>query len=291
MAKKKKSRHDENMRHKIEEAQRRKDYFIHLRAVCNQIHPDLFPMLSQKQLMALYMVRGVPFKVVLDGKIMPELLEYVNGFARFRQKEDKVPLGVGDHEISLIDYQRYLSPIEWLIRPDAPYDPEIRQDPDRFKGIPWYESFFEGREERYKQYYLCVTEMLSAITFFMSDLRYALYYTYFKTGSDIAKRALDIRHHQHIHIQPFRPERKHIRIRSGEKRRALRVAVVLPPDASREEEVPDKYRYFPLSIPPSAIGLTGLWAKFPRPVYVTEHALNRLDERTGCACPGHVQMY
>ncbi|MDR1459176.1 MAG: hypothetical protein LBI60_03075 [Bacteroidales bacterium] len=290
MAKKKKNKQTNYGKHKIEEAQRRNDYFKNLKIFCDMIHADLYPALDSAQRMTIYLFRGLPFKVVADGKVSKAVMDNLNDYARLIQKEEVIPFDSSGKKISLTVYHRYLSPLEWMIRPDGPYDSFIRQEPDRFKGILWYESFFEGRDKRFSTYYIEVTKLLMAITSFVSDLRYNLYYAYFEEKIGNGRNKLDAKQRQTIHVQPLRVERKHIKLHNGEIRNALRLTIAIPSD-SGQDPAPENKRFFPLSIPPAHLGVKGLWAKKLCPVYISEHALNRLDERTGCASAGYMQMF
>ncbi|MDR1335741.1 MAG: hypothetical protein LBK22_02800 [Tannerella sp.] len=292
MAKKKKSRQTDLARHKIEETQRRNEYFKRMKVICDMIHPDLFPMLEPIQRLALYEMRGLPFRVVADGKVSGELLDNINRYANMVQREVKVPLCVaGEYSISLLEYLRYVSPLEWLLDPDASYEREVRVNLDRIKGVPWYESFFKDWDRRYDIYYDLVTKLLSSISCFASDLRYYVYYTYFE--SEIGNgggRGFDMKQHQRIHVQPHRVERKRIKLRNGETRNALRLTVALPSNALGDP-APERQRFLFLSIAPATIGVECPQSSRRRPIYISEHALNRLDERTGCASSGYMQMF
>jgi hypothetical protein len=286
MAKNKKNRQADYSRQKIEEARRRNDYFKRLKILCDMVHPDLYPMLNMEDKIALYMVRGLPFKIVADGKVPKGVMESINGFAGLIQKNAVIPLG--EHKISLTDYLRYLSPLEWLIRPEDWEPSDARPNPARFKGISWYETFFET-EERFGIYYVQINKLLMTVSGFASDLRYNLYYVYFKEKHG-GSNWFDAKKHNGIYIQPRRTERKHIKLRNGEMRNALRLTAPLPSDALKEP-APENERFIEFSLPPAIMGVKGLMAKKVRPVYISEHALNRLDERTGCGSSGYMQMF
>jgi hypothetical protein len=95
---------------------------------------------------------------------------------------------------------------------------------------------------------------------------------------------------QRIHVQPHRVERKRIKLRSGETRNALRLTAALPSNAL-DDPAPERRRFMHLSIAPALIGVQDPQPTRKRPVYISEHALNRLDERTGCASSGYMQMF
>jgi hypothetical protein len=287
MAKKKKSKQSDYVKHKIEETQRRNEYFKRLKVLCDMIHPELHPMLDMLSRWFLYELRGLPFKVVADGKVSKKIIDNINEYARMLQKSEVIPLG--EHKISLTDYNRYLSPLEWMIRPD-PWEPNSRPDPSRFKGIKWYEEFFEGKEERLSLYYNHVTNLLLMISCFVSDIRYNIFFAYFEEEVGNGKNRLDVRQYASVHIQPRRTERKHIKLNNGEIRNALLITIARSPDASMET-APEEARFFPLAIPPSHIGVRGPGMDRVRSVYISEHALNRLDERIGCVSSGYMQMF
>ncbi|MDR1356731.1 MAG: hypothetical protein LBJ58_03570 [Tannerellaceae bacterium] len=289
MAKKKKSRQTDHAKHKIEEAQRRNEHFRRLRALCDLIHPDLYPMIDSFNRLVLYEMRGLPFKVVADGKVSKDMMNSVNEFANIIQKEKSIPLGTGGHKISVTEYNRYISPLEWLIRPSTPDSPNICLNADVFKGLPWYEEFFENREESFRTYYMQISELLMAITSFASDLRYSLYCAYFEEDFGSSKNTLDMTRHSNIHIQPYRVERKRIRLNNGDIRNALRITVAFPSHAL--QTVPENLRFIPMSFKPVHLGAKGPGSNKDRPVYVSEHALNRLEERLGCASAGYMQMF
>jgi hypothetical protein len=286
MAKNKKNKQTDFSKHKIEETQRRNEYFKRLKVLCEMIHPDLYTMLAPWQRI-IYEVRGLPFKIVADGKVSKDIIENINEYARMLQKSEVIPLG--EHKISLTDYNRYLSPLEWMIHSDI-WEPDTGPDMSQFAGIPWYEEFFKSREHRFGLYYDQVTNLLMMVSCFVSDIRYNLYYAYFEEKVGNSKNRFDIRQHTSIHIQARRSERRHIKLRNGEMRNALLVTIPMSSTASMEA-VPEDTRFFGLALPPSQMGVEGLGMNKIRPVFISEHALNRLDERTGCASSGYMQMF
>jgi hypothetical protein len=289
MAQRKKSRQTDFARQKIEERQRRNEYFKRFRVLCDMIHPDLYPMLDTEHKMIIYEMRGLPIKVVADGKMDKELLDSITELANLVQKDEVVPLGIGGHKISLTDYHRYISPLEWFIRPGDEECPNICLNPDRFKGLKWYEDFFSEREVSFMYYHIEISKMLVQITSFASDLRYSLFCTYFETEKAKPHKGIDMKQRGSIHIQPIRTDRKRIKLPNGDMRNAMRLMVAMPSESL--QPLPENLRHYDVSFSPSHFGMKGPRAKIERPVYISEHALNRLDERMGCICPGYMQMF
>jgi hypothetical protein len=94
-----------------------------------------------------------------------------------------------------------------------------------------------------------------------------------------------------IHILPHRPERLKIKLPDGETRLGIRCTLVSPPidDTDKNDENFAEAKFFPLILPLLLFGLKGARMEKVLPVYVTEHALNRLEERIGCGYQGDVQ--
>jgi hypothetical protein len=275
---------------KISEQQHKNEYLRRLKHVCNLIHPDLARMLMPVQMIAIYLVRGTSLRIVADGKVKPEVLAFANEYVRMIQRDEKIPLFQdGDAMVSVGEYHHILSPLEWMIRPGAPLESDIRPNPDMFVGIPWYETFFAEREERYAAYQQAMLNIKMTISYFLSDHRYELYYSTYKNDSKASSSPLDAKMLQVIHILPHRPERLKIKLSNGKTRLGIRCTLVFPPIDDKSNENLEEAKFLPLSLPFLWFGLKGGHKEKILPVYVTEHALNRLEERIGCGFQGDVQ--
>jgi hypothetical protein len=285
MSKKKaKGKQSDFARKKLEAVQHRNEFVRRLKVVCSLLHPNFFSTFFPPQIEAIYQLRGAPIKIVPDGKVAKEVIEFANEFARIIQKNLTIQITKDGALVSLGDYHYVVSPMEWMIRPDAPYDADIRPDPDMWSKLPWYNEFMSDREARYADYLSKIRSLQLSITYFMSDLRHTIYTSRYTDEPGIKKKPFDGRIWQVLMISPSRAERKRIRLPNGEIRSAVRFMFVPQPGNEGTEEA------IPISIPPMWLGRRGVWGIKPLPVYITIHALNRMEERIGCASQGIVQF-
>ncbi|GHV47459.1 hypothetical protein FACS1894181_00950 [Bacteroidia bacterium] len=285
MAKKKvKSKQSEQAQLKIEAARRRNEYIRRFKQVCDMIDPGLFNTFAPIQIEAIYGLRGAAIKVLAEGKVPKVVVMFANEYARLIQNQQYIKLTNKGDKVSLSDYNYIVSPLEWMIRRDAPYEPTVRPNPDLWSELPWFDEFMKDREERFRQASQSIRTLRLFTSFFMSDLRHTIYSTRFMDDANahFRKGLNDGRMFQAIRIRPFRAERKRINLPNGDTRSALRFTVVSPSDEDVQE-------FVPISFATSLLGRHGSSSKKRLPVYVTEHALNRLEERLGCSGQGLVQ--
>jgi hypothetical protein len=281
-------------RQKLNEQQHKNDYIRRLRRVCDLIHPDLARMLVPIQMKTVYFIRGSSLRIVADGKMNREVLAFANEYARMTLRDEKIPLlKDGDAKISLGEYHNILFPLEWLIRPRAPQESDIRPNPEQFAGLPWYEAFFADleREERYGAYHHAMFLIKVTISYFLSDHRYGLYYATYTNKSKASDHSLEMKMKEEIHIVPHRPERLKIKLPHGEPRQGIRCTLVFPPvdDENKKNENLAESKFLQLELPLTVFGVKGARGKKYLPVYVTEHAFTRLEERIGCGFQGQIQ--
>jgi hypothetical protein len=287
MSKKKaKSRQNENNRKKLEAAKHRQDFIKRLRDICNLIHPDLYGTLTPLQIDAIYWLRGAALKVMSEeGNISKEALHFANEYARIMQKNVMIKLTRTGHSVTLGDYNYIVSPLEWMIRPDAPFEHDVRPNPDLWQSFPWYNSFMKERERRFSDYMRNMRELQLPISLFISDLRHMLYSAKYTEEGHKPKPGHhdDGRISHYIYFRQHRPEKKRIRLPNGEVRLAVRLTIVIPLGIEWPE-------VFSINLPPSDFGKKGVNAQKELPVYITAHALNRIEERLGCASQGFTQF-
>jgi hypothetical protein len=289
MAKKKKTRQSEYAKNKIDEIQQRHKYFAHLKELCNTLHPGLYPILTSKQRELLYQVRGAYIQVVPDGKVPKKITEYINEYTLMVQKYTVIPL-TKEHDISIMEYNRYIYPLECIIHIDRTRERKIGLEVNPFEGVPWFEDFLNSFDKRYGDYHYHITSMLAMISNFASDLRYCLYYTCFDKENEKTPKPRDSKTRRYVRVFPHRPERARITLDSGETRSGIRVTTIFS-SLSNEDPLPVDKRFPIMSLPIERLGMRGKDTQRLRPVYVTEHAINRIDERTGCPHPGYMQMF
>ncbi|MDR2496463.1 MAG: hypothetical protein LBD21_04985 [Tannerellaceae bacterium] len=286
MSKKKaKNKISDFARKKMEAVQHRNDYIKRMKNICELIHPDLYATFSPTQIETIYQLRGAPIKIQAEGKVAKEVLAFANEFARIIQKNITIEINKNGESVSLGDYHYIVSPVEWMIREHAPYDPDIRPDPDMWSRLSWYKEFMSNREARFGEYLSKINSLQLSITYFMSDLRHTIYMSRYTDEPDKRKKhVVDGRIFQTMLIRPARAERKRIRLPNGEIRSAVRFLFVPQPGKDAPEEA------IPINIPSTWLGRRSASGIKLLPVYITVHTLNRMEERIGCASQGILQF-
>jgi hypothetical protein len=216
--------------------------------------------------------------------VSKEVLSFANEFARIIQKNLTIEIDNKGGSVSLGDYHYIVSPVEWMIREFAPYDADIRPDPDAWSRASWFQEFMSKREARFGDYLSKIRSLQLSISYFMSDLRHTIYMSRYTDELGKKKNPFDARLLQTLMIRPAKAERKRIRLPNGEIRSAVRFLFVPQPGGDLPEEA------IPVSVPPIWFGKRTASAIKPLPVYITVHALNRMEERIGCASQGIVQF-
>jgi hypothetical protein len=271
-AKKTKSKQNVSARQKVEIAQKKKDFFKLFKQVCDRIHPDLYDTFTQVQRDVLFELRGMSAKIVPHGKVSKQVMLFAYEFARIAQKEMSIPIVEGGAMISIKEFHQIIIPIEVLLIPVKTNDlyPNIAM----LVGKPWYEEYKKAFDDREKSYFKAMDNLRGSIRLFMSDLRYMLFYVNSNMHTNKTLRN-DHRIRHEISLQAFRPERKKIKLASGETRNGIRFTLASPYDNENEND-----KFVPAIIPASLLGLKYMSAdELYLPVYVTEHTLNRLEER------------
>jgi hypothetical protein len=285
MAKKSKNKQTNHAQQKVEAAHHKKEYFKRFKNVCDLIHPDLYSVFVPIQLEALYHLRGMSVKIVPDGKVSKKVMAFANEFAQLAQKEPSIPLYKdGPKIINLREYHQIIMPIDVLLNPKNK-DDDMYYNLVTLEDSPWFEQYMEAYEDREDAYYTAMDKLRASIRIFMSDLRYMVFYVNTSYNTDSSKHS-DSRIRPEISIHPFRPERKKIKIANGEFRNAIRYVIV-----SSDTDEPESRMFIPVSIPASFLGFKTYGEEIMMPLYITEHALNRLDERTDdTRLKGYIQL-
>jgi hypothetical protein len=272
---KKKSKKNKNsyVNQKIETAHIRNEYFKRLKEICDMIHPDLYGRLLPPHKQALFMFRGTPVKIISSGgKVAERVMQFANEYAKIVQKHIKLHLYKDGPEISIKDYVQIIFPLELLV---APRDEQHFSASVPLSEHPWYDKFKNTVEEREDEYYEAMRNIRDIVKLFMSDLRYMLFYTDFNFSvSKGIEKYNNFRMRPEISIRAHRPERRKIKLPNGETRSGIRVTLISPHENEAEDQM-----FAPVSLPPAEIGVKSALGKMKIPVYVTEHALNRIEER------------
>jgi hypothetical protein len=274
MSKKSKNKQTNYAQQKVEAAHHKKEYFKRFKQICDLIHPDLFGTFVSIQLEAIYHLRGMSVKIVPDGKVSKKVMDFANEFAQLAQKEPSIPLYKdGPKIINLREFHQIIMPVEVLLNPDNKGDDQY-YNIGAIENCSWFKQFMDAYDDRETAYNEAMDKLRASIRIFMSDIRYMVFYvdTFYGKGS---AQHDDNRIRPQISIRPFRPERKKIKIANGEFRNAIRYIMVSP-----DADEPENRMFLAVSIPASFLGFKTYGEELLMPLYVTEHALNRLEERT-----------
>ncbi|MDR3194616.1 MAG: hypothetical protein LBT76_04925 [Tannerella sp.] len=269
---------------KAEAAQRKREYFRQFKRICDLIHSELFGTFTQVQLEVLYQLRGMSVKIIPDGNVSKEVMDFANEYAQLAQRDQTIPLLEEDGpKVNIREYHQIILPVEILLAPvrEGDYEPNIAT----LVGRPWFVKYTEMFEPRTHAYYDAMDHLRSSIRSFMSDLRFMIFYVDCAIQTQSPQHS-DRRIRPEISICPYRPERRKIKLANGAVRSGIRYVI-----ASPHQKEPEENRFIPVSILASKLGFSGRFGEKKLDLYVTEHALNRIDERTSEVGKGYVQLW
>ena len=286
---KKKSKVNRYSQQKLDEAKYKKEYFKRMKEICDMLHPDLYSKIPLAHRESIFMVRGTTVKILHDANVSKEILEYANSYMKLLLREEQIALYRSGPTVSLRDYVRIVFPMEIAIIPESRGD-KYTAFIEMFRDHEWYIKFEEYLTDRETEFQDALQKLRITISFCMSDMRYKLYHAIYDWHTDhhVGRNALrSATMERTLRIIPFKPEYKKIKLNGGlGTRRGIRISIVIPRrDLSDSES--DALTH--IEIPPSLFGFKGAWARQRMPLYVTEHALNRLEERLGCVYQSFIQ--
>jgi hypothetical protein len=286
---KKKAKVNRYSQQKLEEAKYKKEYFKRMQEICDSLHPDLYSKIPVPHRESIFMVRGTTVKILHDANVSKEILEYANSYMRLLLREEQISLYRNGPTVSLRDYVRIVFPMEIAIIPESRGD-KYTAFVESFRDQEWYIKFEDYMIERETEFQDALQKLRITLSFCMSDMRYMLYHAVYDWHTDhhVGRNALrSATMERTLRVIPYKPEYKKIKLNGAPgTRRGIRISMVIPRrDLSDSES--DALTY--IEIPPSLFGFKGAWARQRMPIYVTEHALNRLEERLGCVYQSFIQ--
>lgn len=272
MAKKKK-KVNLQAQQKVTAAQHRNQYMERLRKFCTLIGngEPLFDLLPDYVLRAVYENRGVTFKIKVDKdvKVTKRFIKILYCHLESEMKKKCIDLlmpGI-DRQINLVDYYQIVSPLETVLLSKTCL----------FTGKEKFDAFCKDMDERYSLYHNAVLYIIYYACFEYCDLSKHSLYT-FKYDSYRTTAGL---FYQVITIGVYPLEVRHVDIH-GNRRPVVRTGEI-------GYETKDPYFI------PTMASLRQLYIKDPSgrkeiPVYVQQHAINRIMQRACCARPGLVPL-
>jgi hypothetical protein len=276
MAKKKK-KVNLHAQQKIITAQHKKLYMERLRKFCTLIGNEkpLFDLLPSYMLHAIYENRGVTLKVKVakDAKITKRFVKILYCHLESEMKDRYIDLMIQgiDKKVSLVDYYQVVLPLEAVLSSKT----------CMFTGKEKFDDFCEYMEERYSQYDEAVIEIICGTCFRYCDLsKHGLYtfaYDVYRTSTGADKYCGLYYQIITIGIHPL--DVRHVDV-GGNRRPVVQTGEIV-------------YKADLPYLNPTTVSLRQLYIKDPSgkkriPVYVQQHAIDRIMQRACCVAPGIV---
>jgi uncharacterized membrane protein len=288
MAKKKRSGKKKHVsvveQQRQQEAQYRRLFMDKLRNLCIQIKDEsLYHLIPPAEKLIIYLFRGAPLKVVAaEGeKIHKRLMEALVKIIKMQQLSMELEVVKGSGET--MTYADYL-----LVGMSLEYHAE---DSDAYySGKEQFAKYIELREEREKAYEKGILSICGMACWVFDDIGQKCLYTYrleTTEPQDVVKpnmkgldrfNSQDLRLHQKVIIGTHPLEVRKISI-DGETHSGIQVGTIFYKDRR------PIFHHFSLSLSEMNININSPFAKLGLPVYIQQHALDRMRERIGLTMP------
>jgi hypothetical protein len=295
MAKKKNSSVKRQQLQKQQKAQYKNAFMEKLKTLCVQIGDvSLYNKISETERSMIYFFRGSPLKIEIakGARIQKRLLEVLSMIIKrhLLTMQMEVIKGSG-RTISYADYFMVGMSLENSLRnEDAVFDKKP------------FAEFLEGQDEREDAYYKGVEDICHLACMIFDNISKKYLYT-FKFEIDTmashpeaktlidntntpqqqlqAFTSFDFRLLQKVVIDTYPLEVRKINI-DDEVRPVIQLGLMLCIDSQS--------KFHPFTFTLEELSINSPFAKLPLPVYIQQHALNRLMERTGCIVPSMGNM-
>ncbi|MDR1182289.1 MAG: hypothetical protein LBL13_09980 [Bacteroidales bacterium] len=277
---------------KQQEAQYRQLFLEKLQNLCRQIGGEtLFQQIPPVERMVLYMFRGAPLKVVAaDGvKIQKRLMESLTKHIKTQQLSMKLEVTKGSGE--MMTFADYL-----LVGMSLEFQAGKTDD---YPAKEQFAKFVELRTEHEEEYEKGIKSICSLACWIFDDIEKKYLHTYqLETFVPSAESGLfmpeddapvnrrmaekymsqDFRLRQKITIGIHRLETRKVLIK-GETHSAIQVGILLYPNNE------PKFHQFTLSPDDMHLKTNPQFSKLGLPIYIQQHALNRMRKRLGLVIP------
>jgi hypothetical protein len=280
---------------KQQKAQYRRDFMDKLKALCIQIGDvSLYNKLPEAEKDMIYLFRGAPLKIEVakGAKIQKRLVEVLSIIIKknLLTMQMEVVKGSG-RKISYADYFLVGMSLEHsLKREESVFDKT------------GFEEFIKDKDERVDAYCRGVEDICHFACMIFDEISKKYLYS-FKFDIDTmaahpetdamidnaitiqqhlrAFAAIDFRLLQKVIIDTYPLDVRKINI-DGEVRPVIQLGIMLCVDSQS--------KFHPFTISLEEMHRKSHFAKLPLPVYIQQHAINRLIERTGCKTPSMASM-
>ncbi|MDR1102917.1 MAG: hypothetical protein LBL42_04075 [Tannerella sp.] len=278
MAKKKANIHAQQQ--KLQAVQRRKAFMQKLRSYCAMIgDASWFDLIPEYFRDTVYYNRGTSFTIRVEegAKITKRFVKILYAHIDEEMKRETVELLPGSGKrVNLFDYYQVIYPLEAMLLTKRA----------SFRGHETFRELYDSAEERCLEHFRQIVNIIYCACYVFCDLsKHCLYtFTYNRTDkpdhfSGRDSRDLDSRKRQIVTIGTLPLDVRHVKI-DGERRPVCLVGEVRHHDNISTIE-PSEVLLQRLRIPGAKPGQKA-------PVYVQQHAVDRIMQRVYCALPGLV---
>jgi len=294
MAKKKRTNNLQEQ--KQQKARNKKEFMTKLHYSCKVIGDEsLYYLIPEELRSKIYMERGViKIQVEKGAKIQKRLVEVLEKTIKQRLMETSIELIAGSgRTICLSDYIRVAMAMELILSKD--------HADEQFAGKERFNDYLAEAERRQLEYELQIRNVCTLACNIYDDISHKRLYSFalgFDTNLDQAKfilhnrikhymrpsilEELDFRLYHTITIGAYPLDIQQVTIK-GEKRPVIQTGMLHNPESVSSIFVPFK-------ISGEMLNINSTFSKLMIPVYIQQHALNRIMERSGYLIPGMCKL-
>jgi hypothetical protein len=289
MAKKKRSNNVQEL--KQQKARKKKEFMSKLLMVCKVISDEsLFYIMPEAIRSKVYATREViDIRGAKGVKIQKRLLEVIEKTIKQQLLDTQMELIAGSgRTVSFSDYMKVVSSLEASIRKDYPEQ--------CFEGMERFDDFLAEKDRRINEFEGKIMDLCSMACNIFDDLSQARLYSYalaFETHPEKVQTMLnshlkqhlmprsldefDFKLHNIITIGTYPLDVKKVTIK-GDTRPVIQMATLIYPT--------DVFVFMPFEIAGEDLNIGHAFSQLKIPVYIQQHAINRVMERSGYRVPG-----
>ncbi|MDR1130558.1 MAG: hypothetical protein LBK96_06215 [Prevotellaceae bacterium] len=280
---KKKRKVNLHAQQKIQAAHLKKLYMERLRKLCTLIGngEPLFDLLPQHVLDSVYISRGGSIKISVANnvKITKRLVKIMHTHLEEMIKKESVDLMLpGDNKtVSITDYHQVMMALEFALISEGENFQFAGKENFQFAGREKFDACFAVREARYVEYYKKFTNIIIAACFTYSDLSRHALYTY-EYGPYIGEKPGMVYHLITLDTWPL--DVRYVDT-GGDRFQVIQTGLII-------------YNNAKPSLAPTTVSMRRLLQKDSSgkktfPVYIRQHAIDRVIQRLNLTVPGVVQ--
>jgi hypothetical protein len=273
MAKKKVNRMQQQ---KLVSAQHKKAFMQKLRTYCAMMgDASLFDLLPGRILDIIYGNRGTSFKIrVAEGaKITKRFVKILYAHINEQMKSETLDfLPKSKKKVNLFDYFLIVWPLEAV----------LLSDPEKafFNGWEKFDELREAAIANYEEYYRRINNIIHNACYAFCDLSKRYLYTFtYEVLDTFSTRSHDARKVQLVTIGALPLEVRHVKI-GEEWRTVCQVGEV--------RRIDNTSTFRPTEVPLQQLRIPGAKPDEKAPVYIQQHAIDRIMTRAYCTFPGTV---